>query len=262
MVVEENQGYATVAGNRSDWPSLNDLISKGALATNYYADTHPSLGNYFMLTTGQTVTTNDSSTTIWDVDNLARRLISSNLPFRVYAEGIGTGYLGGNEGQYVIRHDPFAMLSDVADNPQVASQTLCPFSQFAPDVAHDALPAFSFVVPGINDDAHSAPALQADHWLQANIIGPLSGTTAFSPGGDGILIVLFDEASDEDTDHGGGHVLAMFWGPNAQAGFTQTSTTVYQHESMLRTVMDALGLQNPPGAAATAPSMTEFFIQK
>jgi hypothetical protein len=30
---------------------------------------------------------------------------------------------------------------------------------------------------------------------------------------------------------------------------------------MLRTLMEALGLPNPPGAAASAPSMTEFFAQ-
>jgi hypothetical protein len=30
---------------------------------------------------------------------------------------------------------------------------------------------------------------------------------------------------------------------------------------MLRTIMDALQLQNPPAAAASAPSMSEFFLQ-
>src|SRR5579862_9081029 len=50
LVMEENQAYATVAGNPAAWPHLNAMISKGALATNYYADVHPSIGNYFMLT--------------------------------------------------------------------------------------------------------------------------------------------------------------------------------------------------------------------
>jgi hypothetical protein len=31
---------------------------------------------------------------------------------------------------------------------------------------------------------------------------------------------------------------------------------------MLRTVMEMLGLSNPPAAAVTARSMTEFFVQK
>src|SRR5579863_5118958 len=77
IVVEENQGYSTVAGNTSVWPHLNAIIGKGALATNYYADTHPSIGNYFMLTTGQIVTTDDNSTTPENVDSIARRLLSN-----------------------------------------------------------------------------------------------------------------------------------------------------------------------------------------
>lgn len=262
MVMEENQSYSSVVGNTTGWPHLNQLISQGALATNYYADGHSSIPNYFMLTTGQTLTFDDSSTTVWNVDNIARRMLAANVPFKVYTEGIQRGYLGGNTGLYVIRHNPFAMLSDVADNPQVANTVIQPFSQFGSDVSGRSLPDFSFIVPDINDDAHSASVQQADSWLQANIVGPLSGYPAFQPGGDGVLIVLFDESVLSDTAHGGGHIAAVFWGPLVQSGYSQTSSTVYQHESMLRTVMESLALQNPPGAAANAPDMAEFFVQK
>ena len=262
LVMEENQGYSTVAGNSSVWPHLNALISRGALATNYYADVHPSIGNYFMLTTGQPVTTDDSSTTVWNVDSIARRMLASGVSFKVYAEGIPRGYLGGNTGLYVIRHNPFAMQSDIANNPQVANQCIWPFTQFAADVTAHTLPEFSFIVPDINDNAHSGTPQQADTWLQTNVVLPLSANPAFQAGGDGVLIVDFDEALNTDTTHGGGHVVAMFWGPNVKPGYTQTSSALYQHESMLRTMMEALQLPNPPGAAATAPSMDEFFVQK
>jgi hypothetical protein len=262
LVMEENQSYSTVAGNIGAWPHLNAMIGKGALATNYYADAHSSIPNYFMLTTGQTLTFNDNSTTVWNVDNIARRMLAGNVPFKVYAEGIKQGYLGGNVGLYVIRHNPFALLSDVAGNKQVANAVLWPFTQFAADIGKNALPEFSFVVPDINDDAHSAPAQQADSWLQANVIAALAGTPAFQPGGDGVLIVDFDESVISDTAHGGGHVVAAFWGPIVKPGYRQASGTVYQHESMLRTMMEALQLPNPPGAAATAPDMGEFFVQQ
>jgi len=262
MVMEENQGYSSVVGNTGDWPSLNRLITSGALPTEYYADTHPSIGNYFMLTTGQLLTNDDNSTKIWDVDNIARRMRAAGILFKVYAEGIGQGYLGGNTGLYLIRHNPFAMLSDVADNAQVANQIIWPFSQFAADLASGNLPEFSFIVPNVNDDAHNGTPQQADSWLQMNLIEPLSAYPAFQPDGDGVLIVNFDEAATSDTTHGGGHVAAVFWGPIVNVGFTQTSTTIYQHESMLRTVMETLGLSNPPGSAAAAPPMAEFFVQK
>jgi hypothetical protein len=262
LVVEENQSYSTVVGQDSVWPNYNKMIKSGALPTNYYADSHPSIGNYFMLTTGQLLTTNDNSTTVWDVDNIARRMLSTGTSFKVYAEGIKRGYVGGNTGLYLIRHNPFAMLSDIADNVRVANETIWPFSQFAIDVANNALPEFSYIVPDIDDDAHSGTPQQADAWLQAKVVTPLSTYASFQVGGDGLLIVGFDEAEDSDTTYGGGHVAPVFWGPNVQAGYTQQSTTVYQHQSMLRTIMEALVLQDPPGSADTAPSMAEFFVQR
>jgi acid phosphatase len=259
LVVEENQSYSTVVGN-PNWMALNDLIRNGALATNYYANTHPSIGNYFMLTTGQILTNNDNSTQVWNVDNLARRMLASGVSFRIYAEGITQGYVGGNTGLYVVRHNPFALLSDLADNPQAANAHIFPFSQFAQDLASGNLPEFSWVVPNLDDDAHNGTPAQADAWLLRQVINPLSNDAAFQPGGTGVLAVGFDEAVDTDTAYGGGHVAAVFWGPKAKSGYRQSSSTIYQHPSMLREIMHLLGLTNPPGSAAAAPSMDEFFV--
>lgn len=257
MVIEENVGYSSVVRD-GNWPNLNSLISNGALATNYYANSHPSIGNYFMLTTGQLLTIDDNSTQVWNVDNIARRMLAANVSFRIYAEGITQGYVGGDTGLYLIRHNPFAMLSDIANNPQVANQTIWPFSQFATDLANGTLPEFSYIVPNVNDDAHDGTPQQADSWLETNVVTRLSNDPSFQSGGDGVFIVDFDEAAITDFSHGGGHVAAVFWGPLAKVGYMQASTTVYQHQSMLRTVMDTLGLSNPPAAAVAAPSMSEF----
>src|SRR3569833_3262206 len=168
LVTEENQSYASVAGNAA-WPHLNALVKAGALANNYFADAHPSIPNYFMLTSGQTLTFDDSSTKVWNVDNIARRMLSAKMSFKNYAEGINQGYIGGNTGLYVIRHNPFAMLSDVAGNAQCANQVIQPFSQFTSDAANKTLPAFSFVVPDIIDDAHSSTPHAAGNWLLSNV---------------------------------------------------------------------------------------------
>lgn len=54
----------------------------------------------------------------------------------------------------------------------------------------------------------------------------------------------------------------MLWGPIVNVGYKQTSATLYQHQNMLATMMQALGLATPPAAAANATSMAEFFVQK
>src|SRR4051812_31172179 len=53
VVVEENQSYEDVIGNTTDMPYLNTLATNYGVATNYYANTHPSLNNYFYLTAGR-----------------------------------------------------------------------------------------------------------------------------------------------------------------------------------------------------------------
>jgi phosphatidylinositol-3-phosphatase len=261
MVMEENHSYNAVVGS-ANWPHLNHLISQGALPANYYANVHPSMGNYLMLVTGHVLTTNDGSTKIWNVDNLARRMLDAGETFRVYAQDIPRGYLGRKRGAYVSIINPFVRLSDVADNPGVANQCIWPFTQFASDLNSNALPDFSYVLPDLNNDAHNGSSQKADAWLETNVIVPLSSGPAFQPGGDGILIVLFDESVDTDTTHGGGHIAPVFWGPNVKVGYTQKSTTRYQHQSMLRTVLQALQLSDNLGAASAAPSMGEFFVQK
>jgi len=84
----------------------------------------------------------------------------------------------------------------------------------------------------------------ADQWLSTNI-SPLLASLAFQ---NSLLIVVFDEAEDTDTENGGGHVPAVIVSPLAKAGYQ--STTLYQHESTLRLMMEGLGVTDLPGAAS------------
>jgi hypothetical protein len=59
LLVEENHSYDESVGTEA-MAYLNTLIAQYGLATEYYANKHPSIGNYFELTTGQTVTTDDA----------------------------------------------------------------------------------------------------------------------------------------------------------------------------------------------------------
>src|SRR5215471_15879307 len=51
IVVLENLNYDDVVASPSA-PYINSLLSKGGLATHYFANLHPSIGNYFIMTTG------------------------------------------------------------------------------------------------------------------------------------------------------------------------------------------------------------------
>src|SRR2546425_9907045 len=76
ILVEENRNYARVIGNPA-MPYLNRLADQYGLATQYYANTHPSIGNYFMLTVGDTVTNNDELSAVGTEDNIARQRVAA-----------------------------------------------------------------------------------------------------------------------------------------------------------------------------------------
>ncbi len=253
LVVEENHSFSDVIGNAS-MPYFNSLVSQYGLAKQYFANAHPSIPNYLMLTTGQMETLNDQfSGTIGD-DNVVRELVSAGKTWKAYEESIpSAGYLGGDAPPYVRRHDPFSFLSDVQNTPSQAAN-IVPFTQFATDLGNNSLPQFSFIAPNLNDDAHDGTLAAADSWLQSNI-APLIASSTFRNGG--LLIITFDEAEDTDLDHGGGQVATLIISSNGKSNFQ--SQTLYQHQSTLRLILEASGVNKFPGEAAEAPDMTEFF---
>ena len=253
LVVEENHSYSEVIGS-SAMPYLNSLAAKYGLATQYYANSHPSIGNYFMLATGQIISTNDAYTGTVSADNLVHELVASGKSWKSYAESLpSAGYTGGDVYPYAKHHNPFAYLSDVLNSASQA-QNLVPFSQFGSDLANNQLSNFSYVVPNLLDDAHDGTLQAADAWLQQNI-APVIASAAFQK--DGLLVIVFDESDTTDVVNGGGHVAAVIVSPMAKPGYQ--STTLYQHQSTLRLILHGLGASTYPGAAATAPDMAEFF---
>ena len=246
-------------------PYLNSLARQYGLATNYFANTHPSIGNYFMLTTGQLISNDDAFSGTVTADNVVRRLIAAGKSWGVYAEGLpSTGYTGPDAYPYLKHHNPFAYFSDVTSDPMQAMK-LVPFSNFAGDLASNSLPQYAFVIPNLEDDAHDCPGggnscsedqklAQADAWLKNNI-DPLVRSSSFQT--DGLLVITFDEGSLADSLHGGGQVATVVVSPKAKKGFQ--SATFYQHESLLRLSLASLGVNAFPGAAANAPAMGDFF---
>jgi phosphatidylinositol-3-phosphatase len=253
LLVEENHSYSDVVGS-SSMPYLNSLISQYGLATQYFANTHPSLPNYLVLTTGLMESNNDNFAGAVTDDNIVRELVKAGKSWKAYLESLPSpGYLGGDTGSYLRQHNPFADLSDIQQSSAQAAN-MVPFTQFATDLANNALPQYSFIAPDANDDAHDGTLAQADSWLQSNI-APLLASSAFQS--SGLLIVTFDESEDSDIQNGGGHVATVIVSPRAKKGFQ--SQTLYQHQSTLRLVLTSSGLDTFPGMSAAAPDMTEFF---
>lgn len=237
-------------------PYLQSLANQYGLATNYYANTHPSIGNYFMLTTGQIITNDDKYTSTVSDDNIVRHLIANSKTWREYTERLpSVGYVGADVGGYDQHHNPLSYFSDVR-NSSGQLQNLVPFTQLATDMAAGQLPNYGFIVPTDANNGHDGTLLVADQWLQTNI-GPLINDPQFQA--DGLLLIIFDEGRTTDSANGGGQVVWVAVGPSVKAGYA--SGTLYQHQNTLKTVCELLGIgsfSSPSLATAAALSMAEF----
>ena len=242
IVAEENHNYADVVGSAS-MPYLNGLSTQYGLATNYYANTHPSIGNYFELTTGDTIINNDGFTGTVTNDNIIRELVKAGRTWKAYVEGYPS---------YDANHVPMSYFSDIRNDATQAAH-MVPFTQLASDLANGTLPQFSFITPNTCNDAHSCSLSTADTWLRTNI-DPVIQSAAFQK--DGLLIIWWDESANDHTN-GGGKAAWTVVSPFAKRGYQ--STTFYRHQSTLRLMLRALGVFVYPGDAATAPDMDEFF---
>jgi acid phosphatase len=263
LVVLENHGFAQVIGNPS-MPYLNSLATQHALATNYFADTHPSIGNYFMLTTGEIQTNDDAFTGTVSSDNIPRAFAAAGKTWKSYMESLpSVGYTGGDVYPYFKHHNPFVYMTDVL-NSSAETANVAPFTQLAADMSAGALPNFAFIAPNAENDAHDCPGggaactddqklAAADTWLKNNI-DPLINSPALA---NSVFIIVFDEALDIDFRNGGGQVPMVMVGSHVKSSFQ--ATTFFQHQSTLRVIMDLLQVTDHPGNSANAPTMQEFF---
>jgi acid phosphatase len=94
---------------------------------------------------------------------------------------------------------------------------------------------------------------QADGWLQSTLPQVLSNQGILT---GGMLAVTFDE-SENDNTNGGGQVATVLVGPTVKSGYQAVG--MYQHESLLRLMLEGLGVSSLPNAAAGAASMDEVW---
>ena len=286
VILLENQSFSEVfpsgaATNcqSSGMPYLCSLAAANGLALNFYSNNHGSLRAYLYSTsgsgwTGQPYNCSGSSCASAGVitgDNIVRALTAAGKTWRAYFEDLPSqGYMGTQSGHYTQHHNPFKWYSDVAGS-LTQQDNMYPFTQFAQDVKQGTFQNFSYIIPSTLHDAEgdggqssSALLTTADAWLETNI-SPLLATAPFLPGGDGILMISFDEgkvagkSGDSSSDNScsptqasgcGGHVVFVMIGPNVKPASTTSNT--YHFQDMLHTVIHLLGLTDYMNGSAGA----------
>jgi hypothetical protein len=262
IITEENHSYESIIGN-SHMPYYNFLANKYALAAQYYANLHSSLTSLMWLLAGQSVTSNNNTTSCFNVDNVVRHLLYHGMTWKSYQEDLPyAGYSGLSWSYYLRRHNPLIDFVDVCAPSQKLNSV--PFSRLATDISNNATPNYAYISPNLLHDAHNGTLAQADTWLSQHVPKILS-RPEFQSGGDGLLFIVWDEGtlytdnrcSASVPGYCGGRVATLVIGPRVKHNFK--SQTLYHHQNLLRTVCDAFGFTTCPGAGATAKPLAEFF---
>lgn len=277
VVMEENRSI----GVASEYmPYLRSLAEQYGQGMQVYSDTHGSWLAYGELTSGMApfggegdggICNGDGCSETITIDNLIRHFRSQSITWRGYFQTMPEiGYLGYQYGEYVRRHNPFAFYSDVV-NIIPEQRNMYPADPYMlDDIENNRLAEFTWISPDLDHDAHNGSDDQmalaaADAYLQT-FVPQLLQSAPFQPGGDGVLLVSFDEGElggDQhcggypDRNDCGGHIWDVLIGPQVNRAYE--SDTVYKQGSQLRMICDLLGLNSCPGDGATSPGMAEFF---
>ena len=267
IITEENHSYEMVIGN-SGMPYYNSLAKKYGLATQYYSEEHNSISALMWLVSGQYVTGDNTTTSCYNLNNVARQLIAKGYKWRSYQEDLPyAGFTGISYLNYVRRHNPIIDFTDTCAASQAINSV--PYTQLTEDIANHDTPNYAYITPNLLNDAHNGTLEAADAWLSEHVPAILA-LPEFQPGGDGILFIVWDEAdlaSDGYTQDNrcsarvssgcGGRLATLVIGPQVKPGYK--STVRYDHSNLLHTVCEAMGLSSCPAAAAVANSMSDFF---
>ena len=267
ILTEENHSYEAVIGN-SGMPYFNSLAAKYGLATQYYAEQHNSISALMWLVSGQPITSNNSTTTCYSVNNIARQLIAQGYKWRSYQEDLPyPGFTGISNLHYVRRHNPIIDFTDTCASSQKYNSV--PYTQLATDIANHATPNYAYLTPNLANDAHDGTLAAADYWMSKHVPAILA-LPEFQPGGDGILFIVWDEAdlssngatqdnrcSSRISSGCGGRVATLVIGPQVKHGYK--SSIRYDHANLLGTVCAVMGLSSCPGGGAVQLPMSDFF---
>ncbi len=267
VLTEENHSFEATIGN-SGMPYFNSLASKYGLATQYYSEQHNSISALMWLVSGQPITSDNSTTTCYSVNNLARQLISQGYKWRSYQEDLPYAGFGGISNlNYVRRHNPIIDFTDTCASSQKYNSV--PYTQLATDIANHTTPNFAYITPDLAHDAHNGTLAAADDWMAQHVPAILS-LPEFQPGGDGILFIVWDEAdlsSDGYTQDNrcasnissgcGGRLATLVIGPQVKPKYR--SSIRYDHANLLSTVCAAMGLSFCPAAGGVELPMSDFF---
>ena len=300
VIVEENKDYGQILDPAAA-PMISALAARYGVASRFYGEVHPSEANYVALLGGDTFGIHDDdgfscragsadpfcggAAAPGYVDHTVRaphlgdQLAAAGLTWKGYYESLpAPGSLAFTASDpafddgtrktalYASKHSGFLNFASVQTAPDRARR-IVDFRQLDADLAADALPAFSLIVPnqcnemhGLHgpkvpadcDGANSAALIRRGDRVAGDLVARLQATRAWRSAENMAIVITFDEGAgktregccavtpDAPSNFGGGHIPTIVITNHGPRGLNDP--TPYNHYSLLRTIEDAFGL--------------------
>jgi YVTN family beta-propeller protein len=241
----ENEDFHQIVGNTKQAPYLNSLLPHASLLGQFYAEEHPSDGNYLALAGGSTfgVPLDDPAeeNPLYTIDarNIGDLVDTAHETWKSYLQSAAGPCDDTVHGYYWDDDLPMMYFADVRGQPAYCASHMAPLTSLATDLKHTATtPNFAWVSPDDCFDMESCGIKAGDDFLEAEL-GLIMRSPAWTRQRS-LAIITFDE-DDTDFQHPAQRVATIVLGSRGvRAGYT--SPVRYTHYSLLRTIEAALGL--------------------
>jgi acid phosphatase len=234
---------------REGMPETFALSRRYGYATSFRALAHPSLPNYLAIAGGSTFGVDDDKPPDQNGvhgPSVFGQALASGHTARVYAEDMPVPCDTENDGDYAVRHNPWAYFLDERDS---CARYDLPLTHLVIDAASGRLPNVGMAIPNVCNDAHDCDLATADTWLRDQLEALMAGPDWRS----GHLLVVV--TADEDDHSQDNLVLTAVIHPAVRQVVTDAPLT---HFSLARLYEDVLGVPRLR-EAASARSLSRAF---
>lgn len=278
MIYLENHGVKDIVGSRNA-PYINGLINNYGYGSNYFAQTHPSLPNYYPILGGSDFGFNyNCAMDCFDAPNLADNIESAGKGWAAYEQSMPAPCFTQSAGPYTPGELPFLAFHDIVSNPARCQAHVLPLQRMATDLASTATTPnyvwfaadenhnmegpvnIAFILSLLTNHQYNIKA--GDQFL-ADTLPTILNSPAFQTQRSAIFI-----AWDEDYDNlslgigNEGNHVPMIVIPSPNSGMRQghiVATNYNSHYSLLRTIEDSLQLPRLTNNDKYAQPMNEYW---
>jgi YVTN family beta-propeller protein len=258
----ENEDFHQIVGNTRQAPYLNRLLRRGSLLGQFYAEEHPSDGNYLALAGGSTfgVPLDDPAEenpqyTI-GARNISDLIDGAHETWKTYLQSAAGPCDDTVHGYYWDDDQPMMYFAGVRERPAYCAAHVVPLASLAMDLRKTSTtPNFAWVSPDDCSDMEGCGIKAGDDFLKAEL-SQIMRSPAWTRQRS-LAIITFDEDA-QDHQHPAQRVATIVLGSRGvRQGYV--SPVRYTHYSLLRTVEGALGLGTLTANDSFAQPINDIF---